>query len=242
MIRKSHFFVRLSSLAFLVALLIFILCAVGFGQTTRPSENLIHRTGPHSSIAPAAGPQPGRLDLPRVAGSLVIVIALIYATRWMLRKLAPATARSTASRAVQVLSRNVISSKQKVLILQVGRRLIVVGDNGQQLSTLCEITDSQESAALLAQLRRESDQPASKTFSALLGRAAESFGSSGPAAGAEKIRRADEPGAGPVVTQSASLDEVDLGLATTREELDGLLEKVREMRQTFDGRQPVKRG
>jgi flagellar biogenesis protein FliO len=241
MMRNSHFIARVSSLAFLVALLIFILCAVGFGQTTRPSGNLIHRARTSSSMPLGASPSAGRLDLPRVAGSLAIVIGLIYATRWILRKLAPATASSVASRAVQVLWRNPISSRQKVLILQVGRRLIVVGDNGQQLSTLCEIADPEESAALLAQLRRENDQPASTTFSALLGRAGEAFRSSG-VAGADKIDRPDEPAASPVVTPSASLDGVDLGLATTREELDGLLDKVREMRQTFELRQAPRRG
>jgi hypothetical protein len=122
---------------------------------------------------------------------------------------------------VQVLSRNAISSKQQILILQIGRRIVVVGDSGQQLSTLCEITDADESTALLAQIRREKDQPASKTFAALLGRAGEKFHAN------------DEPAATPGVTQSASLNEADLGLATTREELDGLMAKVRDMQRTL---------
>jgi hypothetical protein len=138
--------------------------------------------------------------------------------------MAPSSGKFGASGAIQVLARSAISPKQQVLVLQVGQRLIVVGDSGQQLSALCQIMDLDESAALIAQIQRERDQPAGNTFAALLGRAG------------EKFKAADEPAATAGVTHSASLNEADLGLATTREELDGLMEKVRDIKQTLKRR------
>src|SRR4051812_34550753 len=107
--RRDPTFSQVTSAAFLVALLIFILCAVGFGQTTNPSstsENLIRRAeGSATTASNSAKPQANRLDLPRVALSLTVVIALIYGTRWTLKRIAPSTTGATSSRAVQVLSR-----------------------------------------------------------------------------------------------------------------------------------------
>src|SRR4051812_25686327 len=94
-VRHDHSFSRLSSAAFLVALLIFILCAVGFGQTTQSSENLIRRPETASSTAPAGGAKPqAGLEISRVVGSLVLVIALICATRWVLKRVAPGAVES----------------------------------------------------------------------------------------------------------------------------------------------------
>jgi flagellar biosynthetic protein FliO len=223
--RKEHSFSRLTSAVFLVALLIFILCAVGFGQTTNsaPSENLIRRAESSVPTTSAAKPHAG-LDVARVGISLAVVVALIYATRWTLKKIAPAAASSNSSSAIRVISRNPVSPKQQIVVVQVGRRLLVVGDSGQQLTTLCEISDPDESATLLAQIRREKDQPVARSFAAMLGLASAKF---------KAADGFDEPAAASGVTQSASLDEVDLGLATTREELDELMDKVRDMQRTM---------
>src|SRR3954471_11785206 len=126
--RDHHSFSRVSSAAFLVALLIFILSAIGFGQTTtRPAdENLIRRSDAAPVMRGTTKLRTDTLDVPRVGISLLVVIALIYATRLTLRKLSRSASGTTSSRAVHVLARNAISPKQQVLVLQVGRRLIVV--------------------------------------------------------------------------------------------------------------------
>jgi flagellar biosynthetic protein FliO len=92
----------------------------------------------------------GTLETERVIGALVAVLAFILLLRWALRKFTPGL--SGSSRAIRVIGRTVIGPKQQVLVLQVGRRVLVVGDSGQQLNTLCEINDPDEAAALLGQL------------------------------------------------------------------------------------------
>ena len=48
---------------------------------------------------------------------------------------------------VRVLSRTPVTPKQQVLLVQVGRRVLVVADNGTQMNPLSEITDPDEVAA-----------------------------------------------------------------------------------------------
>ena len=69
-----------------------------------------------------------------------------------------------ATTAVQLLSRTVLSPKQHVMLLRVGRRLVVIGDSGGQMSALSEITDPDEVAALVGQIRDEKLTAAGPTF------------------------------------------------------------------------------
>nr|MBA3273479.1 flagellar biosynthetic protein FliO [Chthoniobacterales bacterium] len=129
--------------------------AMGAGNTaasaaTQPAatanslENtVIRRNSSSATTQPGAGtaavrPNTG-LDVKRVSYSLAIVICLILALRWGGRLLFPGAKAFRPSRAVQVLSRNIISPKQQVIVLQVGRRVVVVGDSGAQMNPLCEI-------------------------------------------------------------------------------------------------------
>jgi flagellar biogenesis protein FliO len=53
---------------------------------------------------------------------------------------------------VQVLARCPVSHKQQILIVQVGRRLLVVGESAAGMNTLSEITDPDEVAVMMAQI------------------------------------------------------------------------------------------
>jgi len=77
-------------------------------------------------------------------------------------KVLPKRRRSPFQRAMKILSRLVISPKQQLLMIQIGRRIVVVGDAGGQMSPLSEITDSDEAAALVAQLADEKSHQSSK--------------------------------------------------------------------------------
>jgi flagellar biosynthetic protein FliO len=120
-------------------------------QATQPIENPIHRSATTAAGTSAPASSPASLDSGRVFAALVAVLALILLLRWALRRFIPASLARNA-RGVRVIARTQIAPKQQVLILQVGRRLLVVGDSSQQLNTLCEITDQDEAAALLGQL------------------------------------------------------------------------------------------
>jgi flagellar biogenesis protein FliO len=172
-----------------------------------------------SALPPVSG-QPQGMDYPRVLAALGMVIALIMALRWGSRFVFPAVAGRTGSRAIEVVSRSALAPKQQVVLLRVGRRLVVVGDSGSQLHPLCEITDPDEVAELIGQLRGERSSPGSRGFGAMFGRSRQSFEpAEDPPADATQELRDAEPDEAPV--------------ASAREELNGLRERVRLLAEQF---------
>src|SRR5688572_17382886 len=125
---------------------------------------------------PVGAPQPAGFGLRKVALSLGAVLGLIFLLYWLIRQVFPAVAASRSSQAVRVLSRSVLAPKQQVLLLQVGRRVIVVGDTGAQMSPLAQIDDPDEIAALVGQIESEK-RPAGAAFGGFFGRAKASFDS-----------------------------------------------------------------
>lgn len=118
--------------------------------TTQPG--VIHRAATAPSAATASTDQ-GGFDTSRVLWSLTAVLGLIVILRWGGKRLAASGAVGRQARAINVLGRSYLSSKHQILIVQVGRRVLVLGESGQQLTTLSEITDADEIAALIGQLR-----------------------------------------------------------------------------------------
>jgi hypothetical protein len=111
-----------------------------------------------------------------------------------------------------------------LLLVQVGKRLVMVGDCGQQMSALAEITDPDEVATLLGQLRADTPAPESTNpFAPLLGRARAQFDES-------TVPSAGEP-------DDEDSEMVLAGVAQTRTELSGLTEKIRMLSQALGGRQ-----
>jgi flagellar biogenesis protein FliO len=157
-------------------------------------------------------------DLSRIILALLVVVGIIFALRWLARRLSLVPPVGRTGRGVRLLSRTVISPKQHVLLLQVGRRVVVVGDAGAAgMRALCEITDPDEVAALLGDVKAAAaGAPPARSFSTLFGRAAEPFDTADelPADG-------DVPAVGPA--ESAVPPDVV-----------GLLAKVRGLRQQFD--------
>lgn len=60
-------------------------------------------------------------------------------------------AGANANRGVRVLSRTMMGPRQQLVLLQVGRKLVLVSDSGGQVSTVTEVTDPDEVAELAAQ-------------------------------------------------------------------------------------------
>ena len=179
------------------------------------------------SVAPSLG-------LSKVAGALAIVLTLIFALRHVMKRAFGVAGAGASSRAVVVLSRTVLAPRQQVMLLHVGRRLIVVGDSGGQMSTLSEITDPDEVAALVGQLRDEKLSSAAPAFGGLLGR----------------LRGGMESGSSSFDTNTdhhaATTDEGDdradgdqngddPKTGPTRQEINGLLAKVRLLSHQFKG-------
>ncbi len=209
-----------------------ILCAVSLvhAQTSRPAAIAVEPTtapvGAHEkqliqrpasvgnsatttpSTAKPVVPTSTGMDTTRVVLALVLVIAIIFLLRWIAQQFFGAPSAKRSSRAVQVLSRSMVGPRQHVLLLQVGQRVIVVGDTGAQMHPLAEIKDPDEIAALMGQLRQDKSDPVSRAFGTFFGKAEKDY---------------DEPD-----TKSEGADPgVDPDLATTQAELTGLIDKVR---------------
>lgn len=220
----------------LIVLLVLMACGSAYAADAPPS----HSIPPLPSTAlgaepvghapdPAAPPmisgtpsKPQSLDYPRVLAALGIVIGLIFVLRWFGRFFFPATGGRGKSRAVEVISRSPLSPKQQVMLLRVGRRLIVVGDSGSQMNPLCEITDPDEVAALVGQLQGERSSTPARAFGSMFGRSRQVF-------------EAEDDGRPPPSEGLREPEEQDPPVATAREELSGLRERVRLLAEQFKG-------
>jgi hypothetical protein len=90
------------------------------------------------------------------------------------------------------------------------------------MNALCEITDPDEVAALVGQLRDEKLQIPKRAFSSLFGRSRQAFETEEPMADAARTElREPEEGSEPV--------------ASAREELNGLRDRVRLLAEQFKG-------
>jgi flagellar biosynthetic protein FliO len=177
-----------------------------------------------SSVSDRSTPQ-NAFDMKRVVLALGAVLALIIVLRWIAKRFfaTPGTGRS--SRAIQVLSRAILSPKQQLMVVQVGRRLIVVGDTGAQMSPLCEIRDPDEVAELVGQITQEKGDSISKTFGQLFGRAKTQFDDDGT-----ELSLTKEPPGG-----DSNDDRDPPVVAETRSELAGLADRIRLLSRQFRG-------
>jgi flagellar biogenesis protein FliO len=161
------------------------------------------------------------MDYQRVGVALVAVVALIFILRGLGRVFFPSTTSRGQTRVVEVLSRSALAPKQQVMLLRIGRRLIVVGDSGTQMNTLCEISDPDEVAGLVGQLREEKTTAAA-AFTSLFGRFSRRYGG------------ADERDEGNAVSELRDEPE-EQPVSSARGELDGLRERVRLLSEQFNG-------
>lgn len=176
------------------------------------------------------------LDVSRVAMSLGIVLVLIFALKWSAKRLFPGQVGVKSSRAaIEVLSRSPLSARQQFLLVRVGKRLVVVADSGGAMSAICQISDSDEVAEMLGQLRseprsgRSAGESIGKSFLTLFGRKRESFEQNDLSGDASAIETAEAEA--DASDQRAESDEIEVGM--TRQEIGGLMEKVRLLSRQF---------
>jgi flagellar biogenesis protein FliO len=188
--------------------------------TTPVESQLIRRTHPEAPTTQASTEtEPsGGLELPRVAGAMAIVIGLIFVLRWGGQRIFSSGAARGSSRTVQVLVRSPTAPRQQIMLVQVGKRVIVVGDSAGQMTSLCEITDSDEVAALVGQIRDEKLESPTRAFGSIFRRAN------------REMSMGDEvelPAHGEETAHEPSNVYEDAAIAGTREEITGLMEKIR---------------
>jgi flagellar biosynthetic protein FliO len=176
------------------------------------ASNLI-RTSRQSSGATGSG----SLDTFRVLGALLLVLGAIWACRWLMRRLMRLQGAGS-NELIKVLSRTMISPKRSILAVQVAQRVLIVADSGQQLNTLCQITDPDEIRAF----NGGSSGPIKPAFESVL---------------REEMSRqeTDDDAESSLTDLPQSVPAKDAGLSSTRREVHTLLEKVRGLSQQFRG-------
>jgi flagellar protein FliO/FliZ len=235
-VRRIHWVIAISVLLMSVTM--------GFAQTTQPAAAKIapgkfDSVAIHAQVAPSAttpatsqaatddSSGDGSLDYERVVLALAIVIGLILLTRWASKKIFPGAVTARNSGAMKVMSRLVISPKQQLLMVQVGRRIVVVGDSGGQMAAVSEITDADEVASLVAQLTEDKSIQLTKGFGSLFNRASNGFESPADSNAADSNMEEDESAS----ADSPSAEEPVIGDA--RGEISGLMDKVRLLSSQF---------
>ena len=136
------------------------------------------------------------------------------------------TGKQRTSSAIQVVSRSALSPRQQLVLVQVGRRLVLVGSSGSEMNPLCQIDDPDEVAEVLGQVSRDKG---GKSFRAMVGRAGKNYDRGAPAARTRDDDETDDAETG----AETSADVIDPSTVTTREELSGLMDRVRRISQQF---------
>ncbi len=92
-------------------------------------------------------------------GALVVVLGLIGGSAWALKRWV-LTSKGGSSNVLQVVSRASLSPKHSVALVRLGRRFVMVGIAGEQVSMLCEVNDPDEVAELAIRTGESVDRKA----------------------------------------------------------------------------------
>lgn len=84
-------------------------------------------------------------------GALFIVMCVMGGLYWAVRRWVPSV-RVSDNRVIRVVARTAITPKHHTALLRMGQRLVLVGISGDKMNTLCEITNPQEVAELIARV------------------------------------------------------------------------------------------
>jgi flagellar biogenesis protein FliO len=204
----------------LVFLAAIFFAASASSQTTRPFDDeplasgtpAIHQAGASGAVIPASA---NVLDVGRVGLALLVVLVAIFLLRWLARQFV--RVGLPEGKPIKVLSRSVLSPKQQLLLLQIGKRLVVVGDSGGSMNPLCEISDPDEVATLVGQANE--NRPITKSFGKIFKRAKEPFDEA----------TLSPPRAEPDDEEMTPNPEI----AEMSRDIGGLMEKVESMRKQF---------
>lgn len=113
--------------------------------------------GGASGSGVSAGGSGGAMgEIVRLGMGLAVVLGVILAMRYGAAKwLGLKGAGPMGNKGVRVLSRTLMGPRQQLVLLQVGRRLVLVCDSAGRVSAVTEVTDPDEVAELTAQAMGE---------------------------------------------------------------------------------------
>lgn len=198
-----------------------------------PDQNTVASTGPvagasteQTSVAPSSRElrRPSRTSTeggpvstlarswnPLSLWPLALVLGLIGLAAWFVRRWVPGAATG-GSNALRVLARVGVTPKQHAVLVQCGRRLLLVGASPDRMELLCEITDAVECAELTSRVGAVSVAPG---FSDALVREARAY----------------------VEEETAARNRAELGQRATARAPSGAAELIQRLRTLKAGQQ-----
>lgn len=111
---------------------------------------------------------------------LGVVLGLIVAVGIVFKRFLPGRRLLAGGGAIEVLARSVISSKQSMVLVRLGRRLLLVGVSPEQLNTLCIVEDPEQVAGLLGEVASHQPNSISEAFRRSFAEEAEQYGEPPP--------------------------------------------------------------
>jgi flagellar biogenesis protein FliO len=146
-VRRRAVRARLVAFAFAVAVAIGARAAIA--QVPARGEG-----APLSGIAPAARVEPASAtgEMVRLGVALAVVLAIVFAARWWIRRSGMARALS-GDGAFEVLARAPVGRGQQVLAVRFGPRVLCVHQGRDGMRTLAELSDPAEVASFMARAR-----------------------------------------------------------------------------------------
>ncbi|HEX8340476.1 MAG TPA: flagellar biosynthetic protein FliO [Tepidisphaeraceae bacterium] len=212
----------------LLLLVILVSTAIAPAQTTQPDRASAASPVARSSTSrPAPSPANAAFDWQRLVIAMSVVLTLIFLLRYVAGRAFPGLVAGKGSRAVRVLSRSALAPKQQLMLVQVGRRVIVIGDSAGELTSLSEITDPDEVASLLGQLDSAEPAAPARPFAHLFGHAREQY-----AEPTESIAPAEPPARR---RDDSNIEPIGAGeeLEQTQSEISGLIDRMRSLTKTM---------
>lgn len=116
----------------------------------------------------------GLLSL-RDALPLLVVLALILAAAWVVKRFMPAQKLFTASGALQVIARTPLTAKQTLVLVKMGRQLLLLGVSTDRITTLSVVDDPDQAAAIVGQAAGGQPDSMTRSFAESLAGEAEAY-------------------------------------------------------------------
>lgn len=92
---------------------------------------------------------------------LLAVLALIVVMGLVVKRFLPSRRLLAGSGVLEIVARTPLSSRQSLVLVKMGRRLVLLGVTAGQISTLCQVDDPEQVALLVGEI--VSERPGSMT-------------------------------------------------------------------------------
>ena len=120
-----------------------------WGKTQENKPYSLNESDQRNRAAPQVEAESIGWLLMKVVLYLLLVLGLLYASAWMVRRFLPARQALMGHSAITVLGRSHLSTRMQIYLVQVGSQILVIGVTADQMTTLSTITDPEDVKSIL---------------------------------------------------------------------------------------------